>query len=238
MLQAKLKVVRKNVVVHPLKCHLLSSVIIRSISTTKSYIVTDKMVESELIVKKSKFIARIGKASNFEEAMTFLCTYGDSKATHNCWAYNSLPVQRCSDDGEPSGTAGRPMLSAIENENIINTVAIVTRYYGGINLGTGGLARAYGGAVQSALKLANKVDFVPMESIRIIAPVQEIGAVYSLLKSYEVIRKAASDDAVTESINQTSDNVSIHVIVPLVEVATLKEKLAVITKGKSLVVAV
>ena len=113
--------------------------------------------EGEIIEKKSRFIATIQRAESEEEAVSFINAmkkkYWD--ATHNCSAFvvgEKQMLQRCSDDGEPSGTAGRPMLDVLLGEKVCNIVVVVTRYFGGTLLGTGGLVRAYSKAVQEGLR--------------------------------------------------------------------------------------
>lgn len=112
--------------------------------------------EGEITEKKSRFIATVLPVSEEEEAIAFVEAmkkkYWD--ATHNCSAYvigEHYEIQRCSDDGEPSGTAGKPMLDILLGENLHNTAVVVTRYFGGTLLGTGGLVRAYSGAVKEGL---------------------------------------------------------------------------------------
>lgn len=112
--------------------------------------------EGEIIEKKSRFIATVRLVESEEEALTFIeemkKKYWD--ASHNCFVYSvgmNREYTRCSDDGEPSGTAGRPMLDVILGEDIYNVAVVVTRYFGGVLLGTGGLVRAYSKAVQEGL---------------------------------------------------------------------------------------
>ena len=90
---------------------------------------------------------------------------GDPAATHNCWAYRIGRAYRFNDDGEPGGTAGRPILQAIEGQGIDRAVVVVTRWYGGIKLGAGGLARAYGGTAAECLRLAERVPIVPRATL-------------------------------------------------------------------------
>ncbi len=111
-----------------------------------------------LIAKKSKFIASIAPISNEEEAKAFIRKIQDQhhRANHNCFAYRisadgGLIVNE-SDEGEPSGTAGKPMLYVLDKQNITNTVVVVTRYFGGIKLGKGGLVRNYSKAVSEIIK--------------------------------------------------------------------------------------
>ena len=113
--------------------------------------------EGEIVEKKSRFIATVRPVQTEEEALAFIeemkKKYWDAR--HNCYVYSvgkNREYTRCSDDGEPSGTAGRPMLDVILGEDIYNVAAVVTRYFGGILLGTGGLVRAYSAAVQEGLK--------------------------------------------------------------------------------------
>lgn len=111
----------------------------------------------EIVEKKSRFIATIFPISSEEEALELITQVRKKHydARHNCFAYvlgEKNEVERCSDDGEPSGTAGRPMLDILTGQKIHNAVVIVTRYFGGILLGTGGLVRAYSAAVKEGLK--------------------------------------------------------------------------------------
>jgi uncharacterized YigZ family protein len=113
--------------------------------------------EAEIIEKKSRFIATVQPVHNEEEALAFIESIKKKywNATHNCFAYvigEQFQVQRCSDDGEPSGTAGKPMLDVLLGEEIHDVVVVVTRYFGGTLLGTGGLVRAYTGATKAGLE--------------------------------------------------------------------------------------
>lgn len=114
----------------------------------------------EIVEKKSKFIGNVFYVESKEEAEIIIKEqkkkYHDAR--HNCWAYRVLDdnnvVEKSSDDGEPSGTAGAPMLNILSKENIVNTLVIVTRYFGGILLGTGGLVKAYSESTKLALEQA------------------------------------------------------------------------------------
>ena len=117
--------------------------------------------EAEIIEKKSRFIATVRPVKTEEEAIAFIESMKKKywNATHNCSAYvigEHFQVQRCSDDGEPSGTAGKPMLDVLLGEEIHDVVVVVTRYFGGTLLGTGGLVRAYSGSTKAGLS-ASKV---------------------------------------------------------------------------------
>jgi uncharacterized YigZ family protein len=120
-------------------------------------------------ISRSRFITTIGRASTVEDAAAFIRAVADEfrGATHNCWAYVAGPPGDTSrigmsDDGEPHGTAGRPMLNALLHAKVGDVAAVVTRYYGGTKLGTGGLVRAYGGGVQQALEtlpMTERIDY-------------------------------------------------------------------------------
>ncbi len=118
--------------------------------------------EAEIVEKKSRFIATVRPVGSEEEALAFIESmqkkYWD--ASHNCFAYvlgKRCELQRCSDDGEPGGTAGRPMLDVLLGEGLHDTAVVVTRYFGGTLLGTGGLVRAYQGATKAGIKASTVI---------------------------------------------------------------------------------
>ena len=118
-------------------------------------------VENTITIQKSEFITHIYRVNSIEEINSILeetrKKYYD--ATHNCYAYilgENQDIQKCSDDGEPQKTAGAPMMNVLKQNDMTNILAIVTRYFGGILLGAGGLIRAYSSAVSEALKLCKK----------------------------------------------------------------------------------
>ena len=132
-------------------------------------------------VKHSRFIAVAARADTPEDALAFLDSVRRDDANHNCWAYRIGDEYRFNDDGEPGGTAGRPILAAIEGQGIDNAVVVVIRYFGGIKLGAGGLVRAYGGAAAECLRTANRVEIVPQSTLRLEIPFDSIGNVYPVL---------------------------------------------------------
>lgn len=112
--------------------------------------------ESEIVEKKSRFLAEVSHIDTEEEALEFIEKIRKKhyNATHHCYAYvlgERFELQRFSDDGEPGGTAGKPMIDVLTGEGIHDTVVVVTRYFGGTLLGTGGLVRAYSGAAKEGL---------------------------------------------------------------------------------------
>ena len=149
------------------------------------------------IIKKSKFIGRVSSASSYEEAIQFINKVKDDKATHNCWAYRSLETSRCNDDGEVAGTAGRPMLNILETENLVDTVIVVTRYYGGIKLGTGGLLRAYSGVARDSVLKAGKSIVMSTCIMTLRVDQEDIGTMYQVIQQlqgkYPSFRKLSED---------------------------------------------
>lgn len=130
----------------------------------------DGIVEEE--IKKSRFICFMKRVTTEEEAREFINGIKKEhyKANHNCSAFilgENMEIKRSSDDGEPSGTAGVPMLTVLENHELTNVAAVVTRYFGGIKLGAGGLIRAYAGAVSKAVKEIGVVEVKEQKGISI-----------------------------------------------------------------------
>lgn len=129
-----------------------------------SFISIKENIQTEIVVKKSKFICNLIKVETQEEAENIIKQikkrYYDAR--HNCVAYrvieDEIIVEKASDDGEPSGTAGGPMLKILQKNNLCNVIAIVTRYFGGILLGTGGLVRAYSDATINSIEISEKVE--------------------------------------------------------------------------------
>lgn len=126
--------------------------------------VAGEIVEHEIEIKRSRFITLIGRATNEAEARALIDAARDRfpDARHHCSAYiyhvdGSNPVERSSDDGEPSGTAGKPMLDVLKGSGLLDICAVVVRYFGGIKLGAGGLVHAYGGAVSEAMEQVEPV---------------------------------------------------------------------------------
>lgn len=150
----------------------------------------DGQVQEE--IKKSRFICHAKRVYSEEEARDFITAIKKEhyKATHNCSAFivgERSEIKRTSDDGEPSGTAGIPMLGVLENHNLTNVCVVVTRYFGGIKLGAGGLIRAYAGSVALAVKEIGIIEIKEQAGIQIhmtYAQYQEYG---NFLKEHNLI---------------------------------------------------
>lgn len=147
---------------------------------------------AELVEKRSRFIGAVRLAQNPAEAKDALrevsALYGD--ATHHCWAYrvgiSPAPEEYYSDAGEPSGTAGKPILGAIQRTGMTNTLVVVTRYYGGIKLGVRGLIEAYGGTARLALEAAGLASRLAARGATLVLPYEAQGTVRFFLKELEV----------------------------------------------------
>lgn len=142
-------------------------------------------VEHWLEVKQSRFLAKGFPIVDAEQAMALLDAAKHQAATHHCWAYKLNACYRFSDDGEPAGTAGRPILSAIEGQQLDAVMVIVTRWYGGINLGTGGLVRAYGGAAAECLRIAARRPLIIWLEAKLQCDFSLTGSVHLLLQQYQ-----------------------------------------------------
>lgn len=138
----------------------------------------------ELEVKHSRFVAQAAPVTSPKEALGYVQAVRNPQATHNCWAYKVGSLYRFSDDGEPSGTAGRPILSAIEGQGLDGVVVVVARTFGGIKLGAGGLVRAYGGAVSECLRRAPKRMIVPRVRCSLQAPFEFSNTLFHLLAGF------------------------------------------------------
>lgn len=139
---------------------------------------------NEIVIEKSRFICTLKKVSTEEEAQEFIKAVKKEfwDATHNCSAYvvDEL-AQRSSDDGEPSGTAGIPMLEVLKKNGLVGTAAVVTRYFGGIKLGAGGLVRAYSGSVAGALKECGLAEKVLMSTFSFSVDTASVGKILNVL---------------------------------------------------------
>ena len=166
----------------------------------------------ETVINKSRFITCLSPAKSEEEARAFFTAvrkeFPDS--THVCTAFVIGPnkeLQRSSDNGEPSGTAGMPMLEAIRHSGCTDTAAAVVRYFGGIKLGTGGLSRAYGGAVSDAVREAPKCESVPCFVYSVRYPYDLSGTMESFLRRTCDILDISYDDQVTCLFSSEEKNI-------------------------------
>ena len=183
--------------------------------------------EAEIIEKKSGFIATVLPVTCEEEALEFIESMKKKywNATHNCYAYvigERFETQRCSDDGEPGGTAGKPILEVISGSGIHNIVVVVTRYFGGTLLGTGGLVRAYTDATRAGIENSDIVEKIPGRRVDLTMEYTDLGKLQYLLAQNEVL---------TEDTEYT-DKVIIHALFSEEDKERLKKKITEATSGR------
>ncbi|MBA3929047.1 putative YigZ family protein [Pseudoxanthomonas japonensis] len=147
-----------------------------------------------LEVKHSRFLAQAAQVASADDALAYLREVSDPAATHNCWAYRIGQEYRSSDDGEPAGTAGRPILAAIDGQGYDRVMVVVTRWYGGIKLGAGGLVRAYGGAAAECLRTAPRQPLVTMATLQLACPFDDVGTVHTALAPHHATKQQESFD--------------------------------------------
>ncbi|MEJ1094971.1 MULTISPECIES: YigZ family protein [unclassified Pseudoxanthomonas] len=147
-----------------------------------------------LEVKHSRFIVHAAPVTAPEAALAFLSQVADPAATHNCWAYRIGGEYRSSDDGEPAGTAGRPILAAIEGQGYDQVMVVVTRWFGGIKLGAGGLVRAYGGAAAECLRVAQRRPLIALRELAIACLFEDLGHVHGALDLHHAEKLGESFD--------------------------------------------
>jgi uncharacterized YigZ family protein len=138
---------------------------------------------TEIEVRRSRFIAHAARVDSLPDTLTFFETVADSGATHNCWAWKLGSRYRFNDDGEPASTAGRPILAAIEGKELDHVMVVVTRYFGGIKLGAGGLVRAYSAAAARSLDEVGIVRVRPRVECLVEAGFEWTGPLYAALEA-------------------------------------------------------
>jgi uncharacterized YigZ family protein len=178
-------------------------------------------------IKKSRFVAYAAPVSSEDEAKRFIASVSHADATHNCWAYKIGSIYRFSDDGEPSGTAGKPILQAIEGQEIDNVAVVVTRWYGGILLGTGGLVRAYGSTASNCLKNADKKLVVAFSTLSLSC---------SFADSAKIRTKAGSLFSFSiEKEDFTADGVRLLIKIPSDEADYFISTVTDLTRGQTII---
>jgi uncharacterized YigZ family protein len=194
--------------------------------------------ETEFVVKKSRFLGFARHASHWEDAKVLLhdIQKEHGKASHVCYGYYSSggggEIVRSSDDGEPTGTAGAPIVSAIQGLGLSQVMCVVVRYYGGIPLGTGGLIRAYGGTARLVLKTAPVVELWPTVSLTFtLADLQYVGAVYACCNNNNNKQQQGTVRTITSEDYQANGSVHWTVTCDMASLETLKASLNDATKG-------
>ncbi|MFT9452395.1 YigZ family protein [Liquorilactobacillus ghanensis] len=178
----------------------------------KDFLTIAKTAQAELIIKKSNFIGIVAKTSNEPAAQEFIEHIKDShpKARHHCFAAiigDKDQIQRASDNGEPTGTAGAPILNVLKKQQLHNVTAVVVRYYGGIKLGTGGLIRAYSNATSAAIEQAGIVQQIKAAIITVNLAYHQ----FDLLNNYFDRRKIKPFDI------KYSDKITLKFMLPFTD---------------------
>ncbi len=174
-------------------------------------------------IRKSRFITLAAPIASVQDAQAFIEQTSDLAATHNCWAWKLGDQYRSNDDGEPGGTAGRPILAAIEAQDCDQVVVLVIRWYGGIQLGTGGLARAYGGGANKCLQQASKRLLIARVAVSCSCTFSEL----ALVK----LRVAEAKGLVTAE-DFTSNGVDLRLAVASEVIPLLAQQLADLSRGR------
>lgn len=177
----------------------------------------------ELEIRKSRFLAQAVHLPAPDDAPQRIASLSTPQASHNCWAWLHGGQYRFSDDGEPGGTAGRPILSAIENQGFDQCLVVVTRWYGGIQLGTGGLARAYGGCANSCLQDAPFEPLIEQVELQCLCP-------YPLLELFKGL--LAEQEGVLLAEEFLADGVRLQLAVPLDRQQLLQDAMQNLSRGE------
>ncbi len=175
-------------------------------------------------IRKSRFLALAAPVASAAEAQAFIARASDPAASHNCWAWKVGAQYRFSDDGEPGGTAGRPILAAIEGQDCDQVAVLVIRWYGGIQLGTGGLARAYGGSANKCLQGGQRRELVTREHYCCHCLFAELPLLKARLGELETLLEGETYDA---------SGAELQLAVPPQRTAELQRLLADISRGRS-----
>ena len=176
-------------------------------------------------IRKSRFITFAAPITSAQQAHDFIELHSDLNASHNCWAWKLGDQYRSSDDGEPGGTAGRPILSAIEAQDCDQVAVLVIRWYGGIQLGTGGLARAYGGGANKCLQSAEKLPLVSRVALSCSCSFSELALVKLRLTELSGL-------IIDESF--TANGVDLQLALAEEQIAPAQQQLADLSRGRIL----
>lgn len=177
-------------------------------------------------IKKSRFLAQATPVDDAESALAHVARVSAADATHNCWAYRIGAGYRFNDDGEPGGSAGRPILAAIEGQGLDGVVVVVTRWFGGVKLGVGGLVRAYGGCAAECLRLAAKRELIERVRMRIRCDYAAAATLHAKLRDFDAVRQADAARA---------DGTELDLDVPAQRVAELEAFVRDLTRGRGTV---
>ena len=180
-------------------------------------------VQFEEDIKKSRFQAIAVPVENEQAVKDFLEANKDHTTTHQCWAWKIGHDVRFNDDGEPSGTAGRPILATIEGNELTNVLVLVNRWYGGVKLGTGGLVRAYGGSAGQCLLLAEKIELIKKEKIYF----------ECLFNEWSILQYELKQSEIEYQESYTADGVQVNALAQIHQIEPLAHKIQDLTRGRA-----
>ncbi|MFW1814888.1 IMPACT family protein [Acinetobacter guillouiae] len=183
-------------------------------------LVSETIFEEE--IKKSRFQAIAAPVENEQQVKMFLEKHLDLTTTHQCWAWKIGHNVRFNDDGEPSGTAGRPILATIEGNDLTNAIVLVNRWYGGIKLGTGGLVRAYGGCAGQCLLLAEKIELIEKKKIYFQCQFSE----------WSIFQYELNTQGIEYTEQYTANGVGVEALLQIHQIDPLKLKIQDVTRGR------
>ncbi len=196
----------------------------------KNYLTLKAIGTSEIVISKSRFIANCKRVETEEEAIDFILSIKKEHhtATHNCSAYligEHDQIQKANDDGEPSGTAGVPILEVLKKQHLQDTVVVITRYFGGIKLGAGGLVRAYGKATTAGIDASGVVERRLHHLMKVVVDYGWLGKLENVIRNSSYILK---------EINY-ADHVEFLVFVEKEEESAFTEWLTELTNGQAII---
>jgi uncharacterized YigZ family protein len=178
-------------------------------------------------IKKSRFLAVAGPVSTEEAAKQFVAAHAVADANHNCWAWRIGMNYRFNDDGEPGGTAGKPILQALDGQMLDNVAVVVTRWFGGILLGSGGLMRAYGGTAAACLRTATRIPIVVTVEATITCGFSDLALVQARLAALPGVRILRE--------NFIATGAELTVAVPEAEASSIARMVIDLTSGRATV---
>ncbi|MFU9046420.1 IMPACT family protein [Acinetobacter tibetensis] len=179
-------------------------------------------VSYEEEIKKSRFQAIAVPVENEAAVKSFLEENKDITTTHQCWAWKIGHQVRFNDDGEPSGTAGRPILATIEGNELTNVLVLVNRWYGGVKLGTGGLVRAYGGSAGQCLLLAEKIELIEKKMAHFSCQFSE----------WSIFQYEMQQQGIDFQEQYTADGVVVELQLQVHQIPELADKIRDVTRGR------
>lgn len=177
----------------------------------------------EIEIKRSRFLALAHPVASLDEGVSWIESTRVVDATHNCWAVRVGEAYRSSDDGEPGGSAGRPILAAIDGSGMDGVAVVVVRWYGGTKLGVGGLIRAYGGAAAECLRLAERRVVRELVRAELSAPFELSGALYHFCNQHHLSREGEAHGA---------EGLTLRVVLEKQQLDELQTALNEVTRGR------